>query len=221
MNNRMLAVLGALAAVGVIVLYVFVKNAGSAPAADPDPEPVARPTATSHDPSTANGGTSVGPAQPALPAGTGSGSGDVGSDGSGQYPKDYMIGDIRVRDHRTGNNKPLDLPTNIHPAEHRELPSTLTHDISQQVKKLVWQCGAEVPKDARGTKPRVDGQLTVSIKNHTLLLTNIVTQPRDIEGPSADALKQCVEQKSAGLTAVASDQEDITDYGIGITFAIP
>ena len=60
-----------------------------------------------------------------------------------------------------------------------------------------------------------------SIKDHTLSLTNIVTQVRDVEGPSADTLKQCVEQKSAGLTSVAADQADLTDYGIGITFGIP
>lgn len=214
MNTRVIAVLGALAAVAVVVLYMFVRTAGSAPA-DPDPQPAPDPIHPSDR--AANGGTTVGPSLP---------SADDSSDptldqGSNKYPKDYMIGDIHVRDHRTGDNKPLDLPPNIHPAEHRELPSTLTHDISQQVKKLVWQCGADVPKDARGTKPRVDGQLTVSIKDHTLNLTTIATQVRDVDGPAADALKQCVEQKSVGLTAAAADQADITDYGIGITFAIP
>src|SRR5690349_19298434 len=40
----------------------------------------------------------------------------VPEQGSGQYPKDYVVGDIRVRDHREGDNKPLDIPPNVHPA---------------------------------------------------------------------------------------------------------
>jgi len=210
MNNRMLAVLGALAAVAVIILYVFVKHAGSAPDTGSTPQPSTQNTGPSTGPiTTANGGIT-----PALPA--------TGSDpGSGDNPKDYMVGDIHVRDHRTGNHEPLDLPPNVHPPQQRELPSTLTHEISQQVRQLLGQCAIDVAKDARGAKPRLDGQLTVSIKDHTLTLTNIATQVRDVDGPSADALKQCVEQKSVGLTAVARDQADITDYGIAITFAIP
>ena len=218
MKPKMLVLLAAFAAVAVIVIYMFISTASSARHEDTSTTTAAsdQPVATDHrDRATANGGTSVGSAAPHLP-----GTNDL-AQGSAQNPKDYMIGDVRVRDHRTGDNKPLDLPPNQHPAEGRELPATLTHDISQQVKKLVWSCGADVPKDARGTKPRVDGQLTVSIKDHTLTINTIAAQVRDVDGPSADTLKQCVEQKSVGLTSVASDQADITDYGIGITFAIP
>src|SRR5689334_1964907 len=44
----------------------------------------------------------------------------------GENPRDYVVGDIRVRDHREGDNKPLDIPPNVHPAEGPAIASTLT-----------------------------------------------------------------------------------------------
>src|SRR5262245_8318175 len=52
----------------------------------------------------------------------------------GENSRDYVVGDVRVRDHRDGDNKPLDIPPNVHPAEGRQIPSMLTHEIAQKVK---------------------------------------------------------------------------------------
>src|SRR3954468_13219762 len=82
---------------------------------------------------------------------------------------EYVVGDIRVRDHRSGDNKPLDIPPNVHPAEGPAIPSTLTHDISQKVKAVVMDCAKQdLPRDARGDgKPRLEGQISIAIKAHT------------------------------------------------------
>jgi len=212
MNPRLLGMLiGALVAAGVVLYLMSSKPSSATSSAAQGGSAVVVPVGTSSSSSsTTSSGTGTAPALPATTA-----------DGSAQNPKDYMVGDVHVRDHRDGNNKPLDIPPNVHPADQRELPSSLTHDISQQVRKLLYTCAADLAKDARGTKPRLEGQLTVAIKDHTLSITNAVAQIRDVDGPSQDAIKQCVEQKSVGMTAVASDQADIADYGIQITFAIP
>jgi hypothetical protein len=153
---------------------------------------------------------------PVLPQGS-----DVAAAEGTDYPKEYMVGDVRVRDHRSGNNKPLDLPPNPHPANARELPSELTHDITQQVRKKLFDCAAAVPATAKGAKPKLEGQLTVAIKDHVLSVSNLALQVRDIDGASADALSKCVQDSSASLTAAARDQDDLGAYGIAVTFAIP
>ena len=146
------------------------------------------------------------------------GSAAVGSDGA----KEYMVGDVKIRDHRSGDNARIDIPPNAHPANSRDLPSELTHDISQQVRRVIYECAAAVPKESKGEKPRVIGQLLVAIKDHKLSITSEALETRDInDDAAATALKQCTQEKSAGFTSAARDQADVTDYGIQLNFAIP
>ena len=147
---------------------------------------------------------------------------EQGSEQGSDVVKEYMVGGVKVRDHRTGEHQKMDLPPNMHPANGPSLPSDLTHDISQQVKNQMIQCASAIPRDVRGDKPKVDGQLQVAIKDHRLSLTSVTIQVRDItDAAASEALRQCVQQRSASLTAVAKDQADLADYGIGVTFAIP
>jgi hypothetical protein len=139
----------------------------------------------------------------------------------GQSPKDYVVGDIRVRDHRAGDSEPLDIPPNVHPAEGRALPSTLTHEIAQKVKAVVMACTASLPEDARGGRPRVEGQIEVAIKGGQMTITKSTMQLREVIGDAALTTKQCVETKSIGLANPAPDQADLDRYSINVTFAIP
>jgi hypothetical protein len=156
---------------------------------------------------------------PSLPAPAPSlGSAASGSGGANEY----MVGDVKVRDHRGGDNAPRDIPPNGHPANARDLPAELTHDISQQVRNAIYACAAAVPKPAKGDKPRVVGQLLVAIKDHKLSITSEALETRDIsDDGAATALEQCAREKSTGFTAVAKDQADVTDYAIQLNFAIP
>jgi hypothetical protein len=206
---KLIVALGALiVAAGVALVLVMSRGGADTPATTkraPAPAPTNAPVATG-DPAPA----------PSLPTTTPSGA-TVGSDGV----KEYMVGGYKIRDHRAGDNKQIDLPPNPHPAESRELPSELTHDISQQIRRQMNTCAAAVPKDVRGTKPKLDGQLTVAIHDHKLTVTDMALQVRDVDGPSADALKQCVEQKSANFTSSAPKEADLEGYTISLTFAIP
>jgi hypothetical protein len=205
---KLIVAVGALiVAAGVALVLMMSRSSPDTPAPSkraPAPAPSTGPVASSDS------------VAPSLPTTAPSGA-TAGSDGV----KEYMVGGYKIRDHRAGDNKPIDLPPNPHPAESRELPSELTHDISQQVRRQMDTCAAAVPKDVRGTKPKLDGQLTVAIKDHKLTITDMALQVRDVDGPSADALKQCVEGKAASYVSSAPDQPDLDNYGIAITFAIP
>jgi hypothetical protein len=205
---KLIVALGALIVAAGVALVLMMSRTNSDAPATPKRAPVTSPSA---------GPVATGdPAAPALPT-TAPTTATVGSDGV----KEYMVGGVKIRDHRPGDNKQIDLPPNPHPAESRELPSELTHDISQQVRRRMDTCATAVPKDVRGTKPKLDGQLTVAIHDHKLTITDMALQVRDVDGPSADALKQCVQDKAASYVSSAPDQPDLDNYGIAITFAIP
>jgi hypothetical protein len=180
----------------------------------------ATPTTTAKaKPATGSGGVGVTntttdrPSLPTPPPGLAAGSDGV---------KEYMVGDVKIRDHRSGSNVPRDIPPNPHPANARNLPSELTHAISQQVKNQIYACATAVAKEVRGEKPKVIGQLNVAIKDHKLSITGMSLETRDItDEATATALKQCAQEKSAGFTSPAKDQDDIADYNIQLDFAIP
>ncbi|HEY5926096.1 MAG TPA: hypothetical protein VIV11_30630 [Kofleriaceae bacterium] len=172
---------------------------GSGSAATPAPRPSA-PTVTPGLPGTA----------PQLPV-----------PAPGEHPKDYVVGDIRVRDHREGDHKPLDIPPNVHPAEGPSIPSTLTHEIAQKVKAVVYDCVKALPSDARGDKPRIEGQILIAIKDHNVTITKSTMQLRNVTGESVEPTKQCIESKSVGITNPAPDQQNIDSYSINVTYAIP
>ena len=154
--------------------------------------------------------------QPSLPAPT------LGNTTGSDNAKGYLAGDVKLRDHRSGSNLPRDIPPNPHPANARDLPSELTHAISQQVKNQIYACAAAVPKEVKGEKPKVIGQLNVAIKDHKLSITGMSLETRDItDEATATALKQCAQEKSAAFTSPAKDQADIAAYNIQLDFAIP
>lgn len=205
---KLLVAIGAVLVIGAVALVLMMSKTDDTPSStQPTAQKVGQGSAITVTSSERG-------APPKLPDGT------VAAAGSDQV-KEYMVGDVKVRDHRTGEHAPRDLPPNPHPANSRSLPSTLTQDISQQVKVQLFECARDLPKEARGTKPKLEGTLAVAIKDHKLSITSLDSQIRDVDGPSADALKQCVQQKSASFTSSAPKEEDLDHYTIGLSFAIP
>lgn len=140
---------------------------------------------------------------------------------SAENPREYAVGDVHVRDHRAGDNKPLDIPPNAHPAEGRAIPSTLTHEIAQKVRTVMMECVASLPKEARGSKPRLEGQIVIAINANKLSITKSTMHLRNISGDAVEPTKQCIESKALGLENPAPDQADLDNYSINISFAIP
>jgi hypothetical protein len=207
---KLLVAIGAVLVIGAVALVLMMSKTDDPPVGQKSiPRPAGQGSSVTVT-STDRG------APPVLPNGSA-----VATAGSDQT-REYMVGDVKIRDHRTGDHKPMDIPPNIHPANARALPSELTQDISQQVKRQLFACAKDLlPKEARGTKPKLEGTLSVAIKDHKLAITGLDSQIRDVDEASASALKQCVEQKSASFTSSAPKEADLDNYTIGLTFAIP
>ena len=209
---RKALVIGGVIVLGVIVaIFLALKKDTSETAAQPSGSnaPIAvTPSAPPVGHATVTEGTSG--STPSLP-----------EPAAGENPREYAVGDVRVRDHRSGDHKPLDIPPNVHPAEGRQLPSVLTHEIAQKVKDVMVQCVANLPKDARGEKPRLEGQIAVSIKANKMTVTKSTMQLRNVSGESVEPTRQCIEQKAIGLENAAPQQDDLDSYTINISFAIP
>ena len=195
-------------AVGVGILAYLVSDHGQ-PAAAPPAPPAAGSAATT---TVVRDHTRMPP--PVLPATSAPAS--SGSDSADSY----TVGGVQVRDHRGGGSPHMDIPPNIHPPEAHQISSTIVQDVAQQVRAVMKQCAAGLPSDERGTKPRVEGQLVVAIKDHQLTVTGATMQLRDVQGGALDSTRQCIEQGSVGLHAAASDEPDVDHYSISVNFAL-
>jgi len=133
----------------------------------------------------------------------------------------YVSGEVEVRDHRGSGGPPRDLPPSVHAPQARQLPSSLTHAITAPLRANLLACVSGLAADARGPRPKLEGVLTVAIHDHQLAITGAALQLRDASGPTADATRDCVAQKSIGATVPAPDQDDLDNYSISVTFAIP
>ena len=67
------------------------------------------------------------------------------------------------------------------------------------MKDIALECAKSLPAGARGTKPRVEGQITIAIKENKVTVTGSTMQLRDVTG-DVDATKQCIEQKALAVT---------------------
>lgn len=132
--------------------------------------------------------------------------------------REYAVGDVRIRDHRAGDHAPLDLPPNIHPAESRLIPATLTQAISRKVKDVMRECLSALPPDARGDAPKVEGQVEIAIKDRQLTVNRSVMQLRDVTGDQLEPVRQCIETRAVGVSVDAGDEADLARYTINISY---
>ncbi len=191
-----------LVALAGVAIWLGTRRSGDDPAPartpDPAPQPVERPQTVKITPQL--------PDQPRL----------AGDDAG---VSQYTIDGIPVRDHRThaGTQQPFD--QSLHEPNTRQIPATLTADVSRKVNAVMRECGHLLPADARGPKPRVEGDLIVSIKGGVLTVDKSMLQLRDVVGDPGP-MQQCVEQKTVGLSTAASDQADLTNYSIHVSFVV-
>ena len=205
--NRALLALGALVLVAVIGIYVVVLRGGDgSPQTSPAPDPKF---------------TQADPGKPSLPVQQRAASGSAAADPSAPAAREYVVDGVRVRDHRSGDHPPIDLAPPLHAPEGRRIPSELTSTIAQKLRAVVAECAASVPGDVRGEKPRAEGEILIAIKNRQATVTGGTIQMRDVNGASADAVKQCIEQKSIGVAAPSGDEPDVERYAITLSLRLP
>lgn len=211
MNRRVILIGAAVLLVVAIILLIKIRSTDSV--AEPrTSEPVATTTTT-----TGSGKVRRDHA-PAIPEATDPGERPDGA-GSNDYVETVIDG-VRVRDHRK-NKKPIDLPPNIHRPDQKKLPSTLVFDVSSKLQPVLKECAkGQVPKEARGAKPRLEATIFVDIKGGNLTVTEATAQIRDVTSDTA-AIKQCFEQKSVNQGVPSGATEDTTHYSISLTYVIP
>jgi len=134
---------------------------------------------------------------------------------------DYVVGDVRVRDHRTGTHEQLDVAPVIHAPTGPKIASTLSQAIAKNIRGVVADCAASVPSDARGAKPRFEGQVKIAIANQQATITSAAIRLRDVTGESVAAAQQCIEQKVIGISTPSGNEPDIEGYGITLSLRLP
>ncbi len=144
--------------------------------------------------------------------------GAPGAVGEGQ---DYVVGDVRVRDHRDGSAAPVDIPPSVHTPEGPRIDSTLTAKLGQQVQTIMYACAKGTSREGRGSQPRVEGQVVISVKANKASVVSSVMQPRDVSAATASTIKSCMEPKVIGLTEVAPNQADLDNYSINLSMRLP
>jgi len=207
MNRGYLALGLATVVAAIMVLYIIMARGddaaarSDAPAKNPEPAPATTPRGHA--------------TPPTLPDSTAARREPSGS------ATDYTIGDVRIRDHRSGEHAQLDVPPVVHAPLSRKIPPQLSFDISQKVRAIVAACATALPANARGDKPRIEGQITIAIKDHQATVTSAALQLRDVVGVTVDDTRKCVEQKSIGATTPSGDEPDLDGYGITLSIRLP
>ncbi|HSS00764.1 MAG TPA: hypothetical protein VLM79_27085 [Kofleriaceae bacterium] len=138
----------------------------------------------------------------------------------GRAATDYMVGGIRIRDHRSGDRTPSAVPPAIHPPGGRKIASHLTSDIAQQVRAVMTACAVSLPPDARGAEPRLDGTIEIAIKDRLATITSASVQLRDVNASAAAPVKRCIDQKSVGVATSAGEEADVAGYAIALSFRL-
>jgi hypothetical protein len=136
-------------------------------------------------------------------------------------PTESIINGVRVRDHRKDRTKPIALSSVERPAHARKIPPELTKSISDRILPIVRECGAAVPPEARGTKPRIEGPVVIAIKDHQVKVTGATLELMDVTGDAVEQVTQCIQQKTLGITTSAADEADLENYPIQINFTLP
>lgn len=206
MSRTLLGVLAAVVLIAGVGLFVLLGKDGGKSAAP------TTTTTTGPDGATVTT-TTGGGATPSLPM--------TGSAPTPGGPDEYSVGGMKVRDHRRGDTEKLDIPPNVHPPGSTEIPPTLTQALAGQVKAVMRECVKSLPADARGERPKLEGQITIAVKDQKASITKSLVQLRDVNGDAVTAAKECIEQKAIGLNAPASDVPNLDAYTINLSFLIP
>ncbi|MEO7731525.1 MAG: hypothetical protein ABIY55_11170 [Kofleriaceae bacterium] len=146
---------------------------------------------------------------------------DTATPDGGSPFKEYVVGDVRMRDHRSGDHPQRDVAPAVHPPLGRRLPSTLTNEFAQQLRAALATCAVGVPAEARGPAAKIDGEIIIAIKDERASITAATFQPRDITGEANDAVKQCLASKAIGMATPSGDQADLDHYAVTLSLVLP
>ncbi len=208
----------AVVAVGAagLLLWLIVKSGDEDASASPKPEP---------QPYAVNAGSErplavrEGSDRPGLPQVTEPEEGRIATER--EPATETIIDGVRVRDHRKDRSKPINIPSRPPPEHARKIPPALTASISNRMLPIVRECAKGVPPEARGEKPRVEGMVTIAIKGQQVQVSEASIDLTNVTGAAVEATKQCIQQKTLAITAPATDEADLENYPIRVSFTLP
>lgn len=137
-------------------------------------------------------------------------------------PTETIINGVRIRDHRKDRSTPITLPTTSPPPRGRRIAPELTGELTNRIMPILRECAlAHLSPQARGPKPRAEGQVLISIKDQQARITQTTVALSDVTGETIDQARKCIEDKTVGVTAPAANEADLESYPIQISYAIP
>ena len=212
MRNRTVYAIMAVVGIGALAgLWVMVQGDPDAP----EPPKPSRGSEYGTVTKTGFGGPGHGPAgrRPDLP--------QVGSAGSADAPPtEYAVNGAIVRDRRTGNRPPFEPNADIAPPNKRKLQPTLTKAIADRVRDVMHECVKDMPREARGERPRLEGTINIAIKAQQVSVSRAELRVRDVAEAAAERTRQCIVQKSQTITHAAADEADLESYDINLSFTL-
>jgi hypothetical protein len=208
MNRRVMLVFGALAVLAAAVILYLAMHTPTNSAAEPDKPVIAKVRELGSATGSATTASRIEGKEPVA----------VGEDGV----KEYVVDGVRVRDHRKGERTTaVPLPRVAKRPDGRQLAPAVVQTLNKSLQAVLAECVAQIPKDQRGNGARLEGVIQVDVKNHKLGVTEATMQLSKISAPEvAGAVKQCMEQKSAGISADAPDEADVERYALTVSFAL-
>lgn len=133
-------------------------------------------------------------------------------------PREYYVDGKLIRDHRSGDPPPIDLPPVIQPPDARKMKPQSTGVITKAVRLVMRECVAAIPASERiGEKPKMEAVVVIAVKDKTATVTKATVQLRDVRGSASDAAKSCIENKVLGVVE-GVDEADLPSYDISTSF---
>jgi hypothetical protein len=217
--------------VGLIIAVVAVAAAGLLlwmilRSGDEDEDVAASPHATAGGIAAPSGRrVSAGEAgeRPSLPSTASSEQGrrPRGSGDAERTTTETIINGVRVRDHRRDRSKPIVIPSRPPPAHARKIPPELTREISNRILPAVRECASLVPPEARGERPRVEGQVVIAIKSQQVQISEATIEITGVVGAPLETAQQCIRDKALVVTVPAGEEPDLADYPIRLSYTLP
>jgi hypothetical protein len=205
-----IAVVVAGAAIALILLLRADSRAGTA--ADPD---TPSPTVVEQE---LDIGSGIG-ARPSL--GTPEGTTEQFT-GDGQPYREYVRSDgTVVRNHRaSGVVDPDFVPMLPKPTGARTLRPEVLIAVRDAMRPIVHKCAEKLDADGFGEKPRMHGQITISIMEGHISVDRAALNVIDVAETDAEALMNCVRDPLQQLVLPAQGHEDVSEYMISLPFRL-
>jgi hypothetical protein len=78
----------------------------------------------------------------------------------------YTVGKLAVRDHRGSGAPRVDVPISAHPPGEQLIDPSLTSEVGQKVRAVIYACARGASREGAGPEPKVVGQFVIDVVAH-------------------------------------------------------